>query len=59
MILNHVYLYVYKTNPRAIHVYEKCGFIHERKPGQPSYRNGRYIDDQLMSMLSREWIAKK
>ena len=58
MTLNRIYLYIYKTNPRAIHVYEKCGFVHEGNLKQSSYRNGRYIDILLMSMLRREWDAK-
>ena len=59
MIPNCIYLYVFETNPLAIHVYEKCGFVHEGKLRQSTYRNGRYIDNILMSMLRREWDAKK
>ena len=47
-----------ETNPRAIHVYEKCGFVHEGKLRQSTYRNGRYIDNLLMSVLRCEWEAK-
>ncbi len=57
--LNRIYLYVFETNPRAIHVYEKCGFVHEGKLRQSMYRNGRYIDTLLMSMLRTEWDALK
>lgn len=53
--LNRIYLHVYETNPRAIHVYEKTGFVHEGKLRQSIYRNGRYYDSHLMSMLRSEW----
>ena len=57
--LNRIYLYVFETNPRAIHVYEKIGFVHEGILRQSIYRNGRYIDTIVMSMLRTEWNAKK
>lgn len=57
--LNRIFLYVHETNPRAIHVYEKIGFVREGRLRQIVYRNGRYIDSLLMSMLRSEWDAKK
>lgn len=57
--LNRIYLYVYETNPRAIHVYEKIGFVREGVLRQSTYRNGRYLDSFLMSMLKSEWDNKK
>jgi len=57
--LNRIYLYVFETNPRAIRAYEKCGFVHEGKLRQSVYRNGRYIDILLMSILRSEWDAQK
>ena len=59
MIYNRIYLYVFETNPRAIRAYEKCGFVHEGKLRQSVYRNGRYIDILLMSILRSEWDAQK
>jgi RimJ/RimL family protein N-acetyltransferase len=57
--LNRIYLYVFETNPRAIHIYEKIGFVNEGRLRQAIYRNGRYLDALLMSMLRFEWDAKK
>ncbi|HEY3313250.1 MAG TPA: GNAT family protein [Anaerolineales bacterium] len=53
--LNRIYLHVYETNSRAIHAYEKVGFIHEGRLRQSTYRNGRYFDSLLMSILRSEW----
>jgi diamine N-acetyltransferase len=57
--LNRIYLHVYETNPGAIRAYEKAGFVHEGKLRQSVYRNGRYIDVLLMSILRSEWDAKQ
>ncbi len=57
--LNRIYLHVFETNPRAIYVYEKIGFIREGKLRQATFRNGLYIDTLIMSMLRSEWEAKK
>jgi diamine N-acetyltransferase len=57
--LNRIDLHVFETNPRAIHVYEKIGFVLEGRLRQATYRNGRYGDDLLMSMLRSEWDAIK
>ena len=57
--LNRIYLYVFETNLRAIHVYEKLGFATEGRLRQAIYRNGRYSDALLMSMLRSEWNSKK
>lgn len=57
--LNRIYLYVFETNPSAIRTYEKAGFAHEGKLRQSVYRNGRYVDALLMSILRSEWDAKQ
>ncbi len=56
--LNRISLQVFETNPRAIHIYEKIGFILEGKLRQRIYRSGHYIDIFIMSMLRSEWDAK-
>lgn len=53
--LNRIYLRVFETNPRAIHVYEKVGFVHEGRLRQAEYRDGRYIDVLFMSVLRSDW----
>lgn len=53
--LNRIYLYVYQTNPRAIRAYESAGFVREGVLRQAVYKNGRYIDVFLMSVLHADW----
>ncbi len=53
--LHRVTLWVYSTNPRAIHVYEKLGFKEEGRKRESEYREGTYCDDVLMGILEREW----
>ena len=45
-------------NPRARHVYEKLGFVHEGRV-RDVYRldNGRYVSSDLFSVLRPEWEA--
>jgi RimJ/RimL family protein N-acetyltransferase len=54
--LNRIYLQVYETNERAIHVYEKAGFVLEGRQRQARYRDGKYIDVLLMSVIKSEWL---
>ncbi len=53
--LNRLALEVYDSNPRAIRSYEKAGFILEGRKRQASYRNGKYSDVLIMSVLRSEW----
>ena len=53
--LNRIYLYVFATNPRGIKSYEAAGFIKEGVLRQGVYKNGRYLDVILMSVLHSEW----
>lgn len=53
--LNRVYLRVYETNLRGIRAYEKAGFIQEGRMRQALYREGKYFDILLMSILRSEW----
>lgn len=53
--LNRIYLQVFASNPRAIRAYEKAGFIHEGRKRQAEFRNGRYTDVLLMSILRDEF----
>jgi diamine N-acetyltransferase len=52
--LNRIYLRVLETNPRAIRAYEKAGFIHEGRQRQAEFRNGKYLDLLVMSILRGE-----
>ena len=52
--LHRIYLRVLETNPRAIRAYEKAGFTHEGRQRQAEFRDGKYIDMLVMSMLMDE-----
>lgn len=53
--LHRIYLHVFDTNPRAVHVYEKIGFVYEGRLRDDIYKNGQYIDVLVMSVLREEW----
>jgi len=53
--LNRIALEVYENNPRAVRSYEKVGFVHEGRKRQGMYKDGKYIDILLMSVLRSEW----
>ena len=57
--LNRVFLRVFAFNHRAIHVYEKIGFVHEGRMRQADYYQGNYVDVLLMSILRPEWRVSK
>ncbi len=56
--LNRVDLTVLATNARAIHVYEKCGFVLEGTKRSCVYKNGKYIDLHMYSILKNEFIVE-
>jgi diamine N-acetyltransferase len=53
--LHRIYLQVYETNPRAIRSYEKAGFVREGVMREAVFKDGRYINVVLMSVLRPEW----
>jgi RimJ/RimL family protein N-acetyltransferase len=53
--LHRIYLRVLETNPRAIHAYEKAGFTHEGRQRQADFKDGKYLDLLVMSMLKNEF----
>jgi len=55
--LHRIYLHVYETNPRAVKAYEAAGFKREGVLREAIYKNGRYINVILMSVLHSEWIT--
>lgn len=57
--LNRIYLEVFATNPRAMKTYEAAGFTREGVLRQKIFKNGRYIDVILMSILQSEWMSRK
>ncbi len=57
--LNRVSLRVYADNARAIRAYEKAGFVLEGRLRQAVYKQGQYQDVLMMSVLRKEWQARK
>jgi RimJ/RimL family protein N-acetyltransferase len=53
--LHRIYLHVFEDNRRAIRAYEKAGFTHEGRLRQAEFRDGRYMDVLLLSVLRPEW----
>jgi RimJ/RimL family protein N-acetyltransferase len=56
--LHRIYLRVFAENARAIHAYEKVGFVHEGRFREAEWRHGRWHDTVFMSILSQEWKAR-
>jgi diamine N-acetyltransferase len=52
--LHRVFLRVFENNPRAIRAYEKAGFVLEGRMRQAEFRDGKYMDVLIMSMLKDE-----
>ncbi|SIS80894.1 Acetyltransferase (GNAT) family protein [Kroppenstedtia eburnea] len=55
MNLHKVKLEVFEFNPRAIRVYEKCGFRQEGRLREEIFRYGRYHDVLVMGLLQEEY----
>jgi RimJ/RimL family protein N-acetyltransferase len=56
--LERLWLDVYDFNKRARRSYEKCGFVSEGIKRHDVFKQGRYVDVELMAMLSEEWAAQ-
>ena len=52
--LHRIWLRVLANNLRAIHSYEKVGFVHEGRMREAEFKNGSYADTLLMSILESE-----
>jgi RimJ/RimL family protein N-acetyltransferase len=59
MNINRVGLYADVSNHRALRSYEKCGFSREGVVRQYRFKDGRYLDSVLMSMLQQDWAPRK
>ncbi|XAS66732.1 GNAT family protein [Micrococcaceae bacterium Sec5.7] len=53
--LNRIELDVYAFNPRARHVYERSGFVHEGRKRAALKFDGKYVDAIVMSVLRSDW----
>jgi diamine N-acetyltransferase len=52
---HRLFLDVYEDNARARHLYECLGFKYEGIMREAAYRDGRWFDLHLMSMLESEY----
>ncbi|MFD5797853.1 GNAT family N-acetyltransferase [Streptomyces diastatochromogenes] len=55
--LHRIELGAYAHNRRALHVYEKVGFVVEGVRREVQRRDGEWADEVIMSILDREWAA--
>lgn len=53
--LNRIYLHVFEMNPRGIAAYKAAGFVQEGTLREAVYKNGRYYNVLVMSVLHSEW----
>lgn len=56
--LHRIELGVYSFNKRAIHVYEKVGFVREGVARDGLFFNNKYYDEIIMSILEDEFREK-
>lgn len=57
--LHRVGLEVYDHNPRARHVYDRLGFVHEGTLRQSLLLDGAWVDCHVMGLLAEEWRARR
>lgn len=55
--LHRITLEVYDFNPRARHVYEKVGFVHEGTGREALLFDGEWVDVHYMGMVESDWTA--
>ena len=59
MGLHRIQLSVAPYNPAGIRAYEKAGFVEEGRHRESVLHDGRWYDEVLMSILDREWAARR
>lgn len=55
MNLQRVELTVLEDNERAKHLYEKCGFVYEGRKRSAKFKNGKFVDMLMYSILRQEY----
>lgn len=56
--LNKIYLHVATENEKALHLYNKAGFIEEGHLVQQFFINGQYKDVKRMYILQRDYLQQ-
>lgn len=56
MNLQRVELTVLEENVRARHLYEKCGFVYEGRKRKAKFKNGKFVDMLMYSILKTEFL---
>lgn len=56
--LNRIQLHVASENPKAVSIYEKCGFIKEGTLREAMYHNDRYVDFYVMAILRSDFYNR-
>lgn len=56
---HRLFLDVFDDNPRALHLYRSFGFVEEGLMREAALRDGQYCSLQLLSLLDREYAARK
>lgn len=57
--LHRISLRVFSLNERAIHIYNKIGFVQEGVVRESLYRSGKWHDIIIMGILKREYFSKE
>jgi RimJ/RimL family protein N-acetyltransferase len=57
--LNRITLNVFEYNQRALHSYEKCGYVEEGRTRQMLNRETRRWDLVYMGLLKEDWLARQ
>lgn len=55
MALHRIHLSVLEHNPRAVSLYERCGFMVEGRHRHVQWRDGHWLDAISMSVLESDW----
>ncbi|HID85316.1 MAG TPA: N-acetyltransferase [Anaerolineaceae bacterium] len=57
--LHRIWLHVHTDHIRAIKAYQGLGFVEEGRLRQAHFRQGRYVDVVVMSVLRPEWVRAR
>lgn len=57
--LNRLWLFVIDYNKKALNLYKKLGFIQEGLQRKAVFRNGKYHNHIMMSLLNEDYVRNK